>query len=65
MRRKGTRLILGGLAALGLAGAVAVKIADFGHSNVPTPRPVSERPALMLVTTLPIVFPEEFTLDAT
>ena len=64
MRREGTRLILGGLAALALAGAVAFRIADSGHSDELTPRPVSERPALMLVTTLPIVFPEEFTLDA-
>ncbi|HJR83640.1 MAG TPA: hypothetical protein VJ775_06910 [Sphingomicrobium sp.] len=63
MRRKGTRLILGGLAALGLAGAGALAIA-FSDGETMEARPASERPTLMLVTTLPIVFPEEFTLDA-
>jgi hypothetical protein len=62
MRRKGTRLILGGIAALGVAGAAAFAIAYSDGADTMEPR--QERPALMLVTTLPIVFPEEFTLDA-
>src|ERR1044072_4988625 len=64
MRRKGTRLILGGFAALGLAGAAAFAIAHSDGGETLKPRAALERPALMLVTTLPIVFPEEFTLDA-
>ncbi len=60
-RRLSARLLLGGLVALLLAGALAWSRSgpDF------PPRPPGKRPPLMLVTTLPIVFPEEFTLQAT
>lgn len=64
MRRKGMRLVLSGLAALGVAGAAALAIVHSDGAERVNPRPASDRPALMLVTTLPIVFPEEFTLDA-
>jgi hypothetical protein len=65
MRRPGTRLILGGIVALSILGASALAI---GGLDAPGPikgRPASERPRLMLVTTLPILFPEEFTLEGT
>ena len=63
MRRPGTRLILGGIAALSILGASALAI---GGLDAPGPikgRPASERPRLMLVTTLPILFPEDFKLE--
>jgi hypothetical protein len=64
MSRRAARLILGGLAALSLAVAAAFAIAHSDRAEEVGPRAASERPTLMLVTTLPIVFPEEFTLDA-
>jgi len=57
------RLIIGGLAALAVVGAGAFAIANSYRDADTRPRAVSERPALMLVTTLPILFPEEFTLE--
>ena len=63
MRRPGMRLILGGLAALGIVGAGALAIGGSNRSPDPRPRAASDRPVLLLVTTLPIVFPEEFTLQ--
>ena len=62
MRRPGMRLILGGLAALGIVGAGALAIGGSNRSPDPRPRAASDRPVLLLVTTLPLVFPEEFTL---
>lgn len=35
-----------------------------GAPSEPGPRPASERPPLMLLTTLPLVFPEHFALNA-
>ena len=64
MRRPSKRLILGGLAALLILGAAALAITRSGHSAAIPPRAASDRPALMVVTTLPILFPEEFTLQA-
>jgi hypothetical protein len=60
MRRPSMRLILGGLAVLLLVGALAWARSDRGFP----PRKPAERPPLMLITTLPILFPEEFTLKA-
>jgi hypothetical protein len=64
MTRLPARLILGGLAALGVAAAAALAIKGSDAPDI-NPRAPAERPALMLVTTLPIVFPEEFTIQAT
>jgi hypothetical protein len=56
-----------GVAALLVA---TLSIGAFFHfhrnhaSSVPAPRPLSQRPPLMLLTTLPIMFPEGFTLKA-
>ena len=61
MRGPRLRLILGGVAALGVVGAGALAI---GGSDRPADIPPrADRPALMVVTTLPILFPEEFTLE--
>lgn len=62
MRRPGLRLILGGIAAFAIVGAGALAIAGSERAADVRPRAAPERPALMLVTTLPILFPEEFTL---
>jgi len=56
-----------GLAALLL---VVIAIGAFFHirrndaSSAPAPRPPSERPSLMLLTTLPLMFPNHFELNA-
>jgi len=57
------RLIIGSLAALVIVGAGAFAIANSHRASDIGPRAASERPALLLVTTLPILFPEEFTLQ--
>lgn len=50
--------------AIALAFAVAGALAIAGRSpSAPKPRPASERPTLLLLTSLPIVFGEGFTLD--
>jgi hypothetical protein len=59
-RRLSVRLILGGLVALLLAGALAWSRSDRGFP----PRAEAKRPPLMLVTTLPMLFPEELSLKA-
>lgn len=46
-----------------LLGAVLLNLAK-SASSAPPQRPAAERPELMLLTTLPIVFPETLTLDA-
>jgi hypothetical protein len=63
MGRRPTRLIAG-LAALGILGAGALAIARGDRAPDVKPRAASQRPVLMVVTTLPILFPEEFTLEA-
>ena len=64
MSRRATRLIIAGSAALAVLGVGALAIAGNDHARDLRPRTASERPALMVVTTLPILFPEEFTLQA-
>ena len=55
------RLILG-LSALAIVGAGAFAIA--GSHREESVQPRADRPELMLVTTLPILFPEEFTIQS-
>ena len=64
MRRPRTRLIVGGIVALGIAGVAALAVGGSERPAEVEARAPSERPALMLVTTLPILFPEEFTLES-
>ena len=61
MRRTSARLLGIGGALLIVAGAAAFALAE--RSDDIAPRAESERPALMLLTTLPLIFPEDFTLS--
>ena len=61
MRRTSARILAIGSALLAIAGAAALALSG-GESDV-DPRPDSQRPALMLLTTLPLIFPEDFTLS--
>ena len=56
------RLALAAAVIALLAGAALLALAR--SAPLPPERPEAERPELMLLTTLPIVFAEEFTLDA-
>src|SRR6185369_16393271 len=49
------------LAAVLMAAGVAVALVGREPRTL-APRPPSERPALLLLTSLPLVFPEQFTL---
>lgn len=55
--------LLGGAVALAIAGGA---LAWFGRSNGPdlSARPERERPQLLLVTSLPLIFGEQFSLEA-
>lgn len=64
MRRPGMRPILGGLVALGIMGAGAFAIADSDRPPQLEPRPAGQRPQLLLLTTLPLIFPDRFDLGA-
>lgn len=62
---KGRRRWLAAAVMLALfAVAAAAFLAARSTPATFEPRPPSERPELLLLTTLPIVFPEEFTLEA-
>ena len=61
MRRTSARILAIGGALLIVAGAAAFALSDRKESIAP--RAESERPALMLLTTLPLIFPEDFTLS--
>lgn len=62
-RRSRHRLVAAALGALLMVAAVAAGLALRDHSTDFDPRPPGERPDLLLLTSLPIVFPEEFTLN--
>jgi len=63
-----TRLQRRALAAILAAAILAIAAMTFfsaaGRPVKFEPRPLAERPELLLLTTLPIVFPDEFTLDS-
>lgn len=61
MRRKPARILAVGSAVLAIAGAAALALS--GRENDIAPRAESQRPALMLLTSLPLIFPEDFTLS--
>jgi len=63
-RRLSVRLVLGGIAAIVIIAAGALALTRSDHPLDLRPRAPSQRPALMLITTLPILFPEEFTLQS-
>jgi hypothetical protein len=61
MRRSSARLLTLGLVVLLLIGAAAFALVRDGPGADISPR--SDRPKLMLLTTLPLLFPEEFSLE--
>ena len=62
MRRTSARLLIIASAVLLLAGAAALALAGRGRDDRVGPRPEAQRPPLMLLTTLPLIFSEGFTL---
>ena len=61
MRRISARLLTLGLVVLLLVGAAAFALVRNGPEIDISPR--ANKPGLMLVTTLPLMFPEEFSLE--
>jgi hypothetical protein len=63
MRRTSARLLIITAAVLLLAGAAALALVGRGGNDRIGPRPEAQRPPLMLLTTLPLIFSEGFTLQ--
>jgi hypothetical protein len=63
MRRTSARLSIIASVALLLAGAAALALVGRGRDDRIGPRPEAQRPPLMLLTTLPLIFSEGFTLQ--
>ena len=63
MRRNSARVLVGVSVALLLAGAAALALVGRNPGPDISPRAEAQRPPLMLLTTLPLVFPEEFSLQ--
>lgn len=63
MRRISARVLLGISVGFLLIGAGALAIVSRKLGPDISPRPQAERPPLMLLTTLPLLFPEEFSLE--
>lgn len=61
MRRKSARLLTAGLAMLLLIGAAALALVRKESRVDVSPR--ASKPPLMLLTTLPLMFPEDFSLE--
>jgi hypothetical protein len=62
MRRTSARLLIIASAVLLLAGAAALALVGRGRDDGIGPRPEAQRPPLMLLTSLPLIFSERFTL---
>ena len=63
MRRTSARILAIGSALLIAAGAAALALGGRGRDADIASRAESQRPALMLLTSLPLIFPEDFTLS--
>lgn len=63
MPRRGP-LLLAAVALLALVAGALLLTVGGGATSVPATRAPAERPQLMLLTSLPIVFPEQMTLDS-
>jgi hypothetical protein len=61
--RSRTRVLLIGFTLLLICGAAALALMQRDRRHL-RPRSEAQRPVLMLLTTLPLLFPEEFTLEA-
>lgn len=57
------RVLLVGFLVLLICGAAALALMPRERAAHPAPRAAAKKPALMILTTLPLVFPEEFTLQ--
>ena len=57
------RVLLIGFVGLLICGAAALAFMPRGREADGTPRAEAQKPALMVLTTLPLLFPEEFTLE--
>ncbi|MDQ3483007.1 MAG: GldG family protein [Pseudomonadota bacterium] len=62
-KAKRARMLAGVAGAILVAAGAAAGIALKADSDWLSPRPASERPELLILTSLPIVFPERFSLD--
>jgi hypothetical protein len=62
MRRLSARFVIIAAGVLLLAGAAALALVGRGRDDGIDPRPEAQRPPLMLLTTLPLIFSEGFTL---
>ena len=62
MRRVPARTSIVVLALTLIAGAAAVAFVGESGGDDIAPRPVAERPRLLLLTSLPLIFSEDFTL---
>jgi hypothetical protein len=62
-RRAGARARLAALAGLGLLAAAALAVVVQRPSEPPLTAPAAGLPKLMLLTSLPLIFPEQFSLD--
>lgn len=63
MRRVSARVLIGISIALLIVGAGALALAGRDRTQELPARKEAERPKLLLLTTLPLLFPEEFTLE--
>lgn len=63
MRRSSARFLIIAAAVLLLAGAAALALVGRGRDESIGPRPEAQRPSLMLLTSLPLIFSEGFTLE--
>ena len=57
------RVLLAGLLGLLICGAAALALMPRERTAQRAPRTAAEKPALMILTTLPLLFPEDFTLQ--
>jgi hypothetical protein len=62
MRRTSARLLIIIAGVFLIAGAAALALVGRGRDDGIGPRPEAQRPPLMLLTTLPLIFSEGFTL---
>lgn len=58
------RWVAAAVGGLLVAAAAGLGLATRERPTLPGPRPTGERPELLVLTSLPIVFPESFSLDA-
>ena len=63
MRLTRHRVILIGFVALLICGAAGLALIPRDRSGHLAPRAEGQKPVLMVLTTLPLLFPEEFTLE--